>query len=83
MKGTVQVPKSPAVIAIALAAVLAGSPAPASAAARPFPHHVTLAPGVIKPNNVSQAQMDAKISSFYKAWKTNYLRDLGGGMLWV
>jgi len=83
VKGTVQVPKSPAVIAIALAAVLAGSPAPASAAARPFPYHVTLAPGVIKPNNLSQAQMDAKISSFYKAWKTNYLRDLGGGKLWV
>jgi hypothetical protein len=39
--------------------------------------------GVIKPTNVSQAQMDNAIRRYYSAWKTNYLRELGGGNFWV
>jgi endo-1,4-beta-D-glucanase Y len=42
-----------------------------------------LAAGVIKPTNVSQAQMDAAIRQHYGAWKTNYLRNFGGGNFWV
>lgn len=53
------------------------------AATRPFPFHVALPAGVIKPTNVSQGQMDAAIRRHYGAWKTNYLRDLGGGNFWV
>ncbi|HET6378281.1 MAG TPA: glycosyl hydrolase family 8 [Methylocella sp.] len=64
------------------AALTASLPA-ALAAARPFPYHAALPAGVIKPTNVSQAQMDAAIVRHYKAWKTNYLRSLGGGNFWV
>lgn len=53
------------------------------AANRPFPHHTIYAAGVIRPNNVSQASMDAAIIDFYRAWKTNYLRNAGGGNYWV
>jgi endo-1,4-beta-D-glucanase Y len=68
---------------VALVIGLAGSPTIGLAAARPFPFHVSLAPGVIKPTNVSQANMDAAILGLYRAWKTNYLRDAGGGNFWV
>ncbi len=68
---------------VALLAVLTALPAAGIAATRPFPFHTTLPAGVIKPNNVSQVDMDAAIRRYYRAWKTNYLRDLGGGDLWV
>ncbi len=67
--------------AVALTVLLAGTTA--LAATRPFPFHTTLAAGVIKPTNVSQVQMDAAIRRHYDAWKTNYLRNLGGGNFWV
>jgi len=54
-----------------------------SAANRPFPFHTTLPAGVIKPTHVSQADMDAAVTRYYTAWKTNYLRDLGGGGSWI
>ncbi|MBT9596061.1 MAG: beta-glucanase [Vitreoscilla sp.] len=53
------------------------------AAARPFPYHVSYPSGVIKPNNVSQAAMDGKVSAHYNTWKTNYLRTAGGQGTWV
>ncbi|HEV8691971.1 MAG TPA: glycosyl hydrolase family 8 [Ideonella sp.] len=53
------------------------------ATARPFPYHVTYTAGAIKPSNVSQSAMDSKVSSHYSAWKTNYLRTLGGQGTWV
>ena len=58
---------------------LAAAAAPAfSAATRPFPFHVTYAAGVIRPTNATQAQMDAAVVRHYRAWKTAYLRNLGG-----
>jgi endo-1,4-beta-D-glucanase Y len=69
--------------AVALLAALLASPTAGVAATRPFPFHTTLPAGVIKPTNVTQAQMDAAIRRHYNAWKTNYLRDLGGGDFWV
>jgi endo-1,4-beta-D-glucanase Y len=54
----------------------------AAAASRPFPFHVTLPAGAIRPSNVSQAKMDAAIKTHYKAWKKNYLRN-AGGEYWV
>lgn len=75
--------KASAVIggAVALAGLFAATAG--LAATRPFPFHTTLAAGVIKPTNVSQAQMDAAIRHHYGAWKINYLRTLGGGNFWV
>lgn len=52
--------------------------ASAHATSRPFPFHATYAAGVIKPSNVSQAQMDNAVRQHYAAWKTKYLRNLGG-----
>lgn len=40
----------------------------------PFPTHNTYYTGVIKPNNVTQAQMDQKIQTLYNEWKQAYLR---------
>ncbi|MCI0600290.1 MAG: glycosyl hydrolase family 8 [Beijerinckiaceae bacterium] len=78
--------KTPAMVFIAAVAFLAALVALSTAglaSARPFPFHTTLPPGVIKPTNVSQAQMDAAIRRHYNAWKTNYLRNLGAGDFWV
>ena len=45
---------------------------------RPFPFHATYASGVIKPGHVTQASMDRAVKRHYAAWKTRYLRNLGG-----
>ncbi|MED5619262.1 glycosyl hydrolase family 8 [Ideonella sp. BN130291] len=55
----------------------------ATAAARPFPHHVTYTSGVIKPSNVSQSAMDSAVQSRYASWKSTYLRTSGGQGTWV
>ncbi len=44
-----------------------------SAQNRPFPQQMNWS-GCIKPNHVSQAQLDADVISFYESWKTNYLK---------
>ncbi len=41
---------------------------------RPFPQHVAYTPGTIKPNHVTQTQLDNAVSAFYETWKTQYLR---------
>ena len=53
------------------------------ATSKPFPHHATYAAGVIKPTNVSQSAIDAKVQSLYASWKTTYLRTAGGQGTWV
>ena len=63
---------------LALAALAA-----AHAGTRPFPQHVAYTAGAIKPDNVSQASMDAAVASQYALWKTNYLRTDGGDGTWV
>ena len=50
----------------------------AQLALRPFPQHVTYSSGVIKPDNVSQEQLDDNVRSFYKKWKKRYLHDDAG-----
>ena len=47
----------------------ASSPSPQ----RPFPQHVTYAPGTIRPNQRTQAQLDDDVCSFYDHWKGNYV----------
>jgi len=41
----------------------------------PFPQHATYTAGTIKPNHVTQAQLDAAVETFYEAWKREYLRN--------
>ena len=48
-------------------------PAPAASPQRPFPQHMTYAPGTIRPNQRTQAQMDEDVRSFYNYWKGIYL----------
>jgi hypothetical protein len=55
----------------------------AYAGTRPFPQHVTYTAGAIKPNNVSQASMDAAVASQYATWKATYLRTDGGDGSWI
>ena len=40
---------------------------------RPYPQHMTYAPGTIRPNQRTQAQLDDDVRSFYDHWKVNYL----------
>lgn len=39
----------------------------------PFPAHNTYFPGVIKPNNVTQTQMDQTVEARYNEWKQAYV----------
>lgn len=43
-------------------------------ARRPFPQHVVYTSGTIKPDHVTQTQLDSAVSAFYAAWKTQYLK---------
>ncbi len=40
---------------------------------KPYPQAVSY-PGCIKPNNVSQADMNASVASFYDYWKSKYVK---------
>ncbi|WP_260285176.1 hypothetical protein [Peribacillus aracenensis] len=39
-----------------------------------FPQHTVYQAGTIKPDNVSQEELDAGVANFYKAWKNEYLK---------
>jgi endo-1,4-beta-D-glucanase Y len=45
---------------------------------KPFPQHVRYFEGTIKPNHVSQLQMDDSVRSFYRVWKERYINDDAG-----
>ena len=49
----------------------------ATAPTRPFPQHVTYAPGTISPNHVSQNQLDDDTRAMYDLWKLRYLIPAG------
>ena len=52
--------------------------------ARPFPQHVQYATGVIKPDHISQQQMDDSVAAFYKRWKGQYVKDdVGSGQFYI
>ncbi len=55
----------------------------AEASTHPFPFHAAYAAGVIKPNDVSQAEMDEAVLRHHRAWAKRYLRDSGGDGTWV
>jgi endo-1,4-beta-D-glucanase Y len=45
--------------------------------ARPFPQHVTYAPGSILPNHRTQEELDDDVRAFYDEWKSAYLVQAG------
>jgi glucose/arabinose dehydrogenase/endo-1,4-beta-D-glucanase Y len=61
-----------AVVALAATALVAPN-ANAQAPQRPFPQHTTYTEGSIKPDNVTQAQMDLEVVGLYEQWKGAYL----------
>jgi endo-1,4-beta-D-glucanase Y len=46
----------------------------AETALRPFPQHVTYTVGTIKPNHLSQKQLDTQVELFYNQWKARYIK---------
>ncbi len=48
-------------------------PLPVDSPSRPFPQHVSYAPGSIKPNALSQSILDEDVRKFYVWWKDHYL----------
>lgn len=45
---------------------------------KPFPQHVSYFAGTIKPNNISQNQLDNKVRDFYTAWKKRFVKNTPG-----
>ena len=45
---------------------------------KPFPQHVKYFPGTIKPNHLTQAQLDKTVSSFYTQWKKRFIKHTPG-----
>lgn len=41
---------------------------------KPFPQHVLYAKGSIKPNHISQKQLDQYVLNFYQQWKKRYIK---------
>lgn len=61
------------VLRCALVAALTPLASRAQAPARPFPQHTPLAPGVVRPSNHTQAELDADVRAAYDRWKASYL----------
>lgn len=53
---------------------------PPQGAAFPFPRSLTYGGSSIKPNQVSQEQLNTDVIAAYERWKKNYLVDEGGGV---
>src|SRR5882762_6075580 len=45
---------------------------------KPFPQHVKYFPGTIKPNHISQTQLDNTVKSFYTQWKRRFIKHTPG-----
>jgi endoglucanase len=43
---------------------------------KPFPQHAKYFPGTIKPSNVSQAQLDNAVKTFYNDWKKRFVKNV-------
>jgi endo-1,4-beta-D-glucanase Y len=50
----------------------------AQQALMPFPQHVNYFPGTIRPNHISQAQLDNAVGSFYTEWKKRFIKNVPG-----
>src|SRR6185437_6043632 len=45
---------------------------------KPFPQHVMYFAGAIKPNHISQTQLDNSVSGFYTQWKKRFIKNVPG-----
>jgi endoglucanase len=45
---------------------------------KPFPQHNSYAKGAIKPNHITQTQMDDAVKTFYTQWKAKYIKNVPG-----
>ncbi|MEO3408393.1 glycosyl hydrolase family 8 [Mucilaginibacter sp. CAU 1740] len=61
-------------VSIALALLLMASGLRAQTALRPFPQHVAYTAGTIKPNHLTQKQLDTQVELFYSQWKARYIK---------
>ncbi|MBI1805344.1 MAG: T9SS type A sorting domain-containing protein [Ignavibacteria bacterium] len=58
--------------------------AQSSSPQRPFPQHTSYTAGSIKPNNVTQQQLDDSTAAFYDRWMARYLKnDCGANLYYV
>ncbi len=55
-------------------AVTTKQPASGEGPHKPFPQHAAYVGGSIKPNHVTQAEMDATVIRLYREWKQKYLQ---------
>jgi hypothetical protein len=52
--------------------------------ARPFPQHIAYHQGTILPDQITRAQLDDQVRSFYDGWKKHYIREgCGNGEFYV
>ncbi|MDB5131553.1 MAG: hypothetical protein JWR02_1302 [Mucilaginibacter sp.] len=54
------------------------TPLLAQPALKPFPQHVRYFAGTIKPDRISQNQLDNKVRDFYTEWKTRFIKNIPG-----
>ncbi len=45
---------------------------------KPFQQHLKYFEGTIKPNQISQTQLDNEVGSFYKQWKKRFIKNVPG-----
>jgi endoglucanase len=50
------------------------NPLIAQQTSKPFPQHVKYFAGAIKPNNISQTQLDNTVRNFYTQWKKRFIK---------
>jgi endoglucanase len=50
----------------------------AQPALKPFPQHVKYFAGAIKPNDISQSQLDNAVENFYSQWKKRFIKSVPG-----
>jgi endoglucanase len=46
--------------------------------AKPFPQHQKYFPGTVKPNHITQGQLDNTVKTFYTQWKTRFIKHTPG-----
>jgi endo-1,4-beta-D-glucanase Y len=58
--------------------MLAGSGLCAQPALKPFPQHTTYTAGSIIPNHVNRQTLDNSVRTFYREWKSRYVKPVAG-----
>jgi len=58
--------------------ICSSAPLFAQSPQKPFPQLVKYFPGTIKPNHISQTQLDNAVESFYTQWKKRFIKNVPG-----